>query len=106
MARLIDADALKKCTCDWCNTHYSDEPCEPSDCIEMLRIDGQPTVDAVEVVHGEWTAIEDDWNMETIYQCSVCKEEFVTIDGTPAENLWNYCPNCGAKMDGERREGE
>lgn len=47
--RLIDANALKKCTCEWCNTHYSDEPCEPSECIEMLRIDAQPTVDAVEV---------------------------------------------------------
>ena len=64
-----------------------------------------PTVDAVPVVHGDWTAIEDDWNEETIYQCSVCKEEFVTIDGTPPENLWNYCPNCGAKMDGGNENG-
>ena len=47
----------------------------------------------------EWEEIEDDWNMETIYKCSACKEEFVTIDGTPADNLWNYCPNCGARMD-------
>ena len=47
---------------------------------------------------GEWTVIEDDWNEETIYQCPICKEEFVTIDGTPADNLWNYCPACGADM--------
>lgn len=64
-----------------------------------------PTVDAVEVVHGEWTTIEDDWMMDTIYKCSVCKEEFVTVDGTPAENLWNYCPNCGALMDGGNEDG-
>ena len=69
-------------------------------CGVMHTIAVTPTVDAVEVVHGEWTTIEDDWTMDTIYKCSVCKEEFVTIDGTPAENLWNYCPNCGAKMDG------
>lgn len=62
-------------------------------------------VDPVEVVHGDWTIIEDDWNDDTVYQCSVCKEEFVTIDGTPAENLWNYCPNCGAKMDGGNEDG-
>ena len=55
--------------------------------------------------HGEWTTIEDDWNEETIYKCSVCKEEFVTIDGTPPENLWNYCPCCGAKMDGGNEDG-
>ena len=55
---------------------------------------------------GEWEEIEDDWNMETIYKCSVCKEEFVTIDGTPAENLWNYCPHCGAKMMPQPPKGE
>ena len=55
--------------------------------------------------HGEWTTIEDDWNEETIYQCSVCKEEFVTIDGTPPENLLNYCTHCGAKMDGGNENG-
>lgn len=23
------------------------------------------------------------------------------MDGTPAENLYNYCPHCGKKMDAE-----
>lgn len=59
-----------------------------------------PTVDAQLVAHGEWTACEDDWNEETIYTCSVCNEDFLTVDGTPAQYLWNYCPNCGAKMQG------
>ncbi len=59
------------------------------------------TVDAVEVVHGEWAIFEDGWNSEVIYECSVCKEAFVTLDGEPMEKLWNYCPNCGAKMDGD-----
>ena len=54
----------------------------------------------------EWEEIEDDWNMETIYKCSACKEEFVTIDGTPADNLWNYCPHCGAKMTPQPPKGE
>ena len=55
---------------------------------------------------GEWEEIEDDWSMETIYKCSACKEEFITIDGTPADNLWNYCPNCGAKMMPQPPKGE
>lgn len=62
------------------------------------EIDNAPDVDAVEVVHGVWDVIEDDYAMETIYRCSVCKEDFVTVDGTPEENLWNFCPNCGADM--------
>ena len=54
----------------------------------------------------EWEEIEDDWSMETIYKCSACKEEFVTIDGTPSDNLWNYCPHCGAKMLPQPPKGE
>lgn len=46
---------------------------------------------------GKWIEQDDEYN-DTIYQCSVCGEEFVTIEGTPADNLWNYCPNCGARM--------
>lgn len=60
-----------------------------------------PTVNAVPVVHGEWSVIEDDWEDEVCYECSICKKEFATLDETPVENLWNYCPNCGAKMDGD-----
>lgn len=63
------------------------------------HIDAAPDVEAVPVVHGEWKVIEDCYLLDTIYQCSACKEEFVTIDGTPAENLWKYCPYCGAIMD-------
>ena len=48
--RLIDADALKRDICKYCNDVYSDEPCEPSDCEHMRIIDSQPTIDAVEVV--------------------------------------------------------
>lgn len=48
--RLIDANALKRWTCEWCNKTRPEEPCEPSDCAVMLFYDGQPTVDAVEVV--------------------------------------------------------
>lgn len=51
----------------------------------------------VEEKIGKWIEQDDEYN-DTIYQCSVCGEEFVTIEGTPADNLWNYCPNCGALM--------
>ena len=56
-----------------------------------------PAADVQEVRHGRW--IEQEADMDTIYECSVCGEPFVTLEGTPADNLWNYCPNCGAKMD-------
>lgn len=75
------------------------------DAIEQAYKNGYEAGKRDAVKHGEWTVIEDDWTMDTIYQCSVCKEEFVTIEGTPADNLWHYCPNCGAKMDGGNEDG-
>lgn len=55
-----------------------------------------PTVDAVEAVHGRWEWFDDEEC--GLYRCSCC----CGAVGYPT----NYCPNCGAKMDGERREGE
>ena len=60
-------------------------------------IDEQPTVDAVEVVHGEWEMCEGDWNEETIYKCLNCGSEFLSMYGYDLD--WNYCPNCGARME-------
>lgn len=109
--RLIDANALLLEIEEELQYESPRFTAEQNKLIDMgLRIAAKdirhrPTVDAVPVVHGEWVTLEDDWTLDTIYQCSVCKEEFVTIDGTPAENLWNYCPHCGAKMmDGDGNE--
>lgn len=44
MARMIDADELKRRMCDLCNRDYSDEPCDPSDCIFIRAIDESPTL--------------------------------------------------------------
>lgn len=58
--------------------------------------------DAVRVKHGRW--VEKDNNYDTYYDCSVCGESFVFIDGSPIDNLYSYCPNCGAKMDEKETE--
>jgi hypothetical protein len=57
------------------------------------------TVDAVEVVHGEWE------KQQGIYSCSICGKACPYDVQADVIVYWpcNYCPNCGAKMDGERR---
>ena len=76
-----------------------DRCCEPFEeepvwrLIEKLK--NAPTVEAVEVVHGKWKTI---WNgtdsRGNVVKCSVCGyKKFDTTD--------HYCPNCGAKMDGD-----
>lgn len=52
----------------------------------------------VELPHAEWVEDEDMYG-EPIYRCSNCHERFVLEEGTPADNNYSYCPNCGAKMD-------
>ena len=49
-----------------------------------------PTVDAVEVVHGRWITDE-----KGVIYCEKCRH----IDDYAS--VHNYCPNCGAKMDGD-----
>lgn len=61
-------------------------------------IQDAPAADVVPVVHGHWIE-QEDGNLDTYYICSACKEDFYLIAGTPCENLYNYCPSCGAKMD-------
>ena len=58
----------------------------------FCEIDNAPTVDAVEVVHGRWTMLK-----YPLTQCSACGG----VRNCESERNWNYCPNCGAKMDGD-----
>lgn len=82
--RLIDADEFFK---DFTEL----EPYE--------HISHEYDIDAVEVKHGEWI-VDDEF-----IDCSVCRRE--KWSRVPFESLvkrFRYCPKCGARMDGERRD--
>lgn len=49
---------------------------------------------------GHWIE-KDGFDGDTYYDCSECGESFCLIDGTPTDNLYNFCPNCGADMRGD-----
>ena len=53
-----------------------------------------PTADVAPVVHGRWIE-KEKCTFGIMYDCSLC-ENRILDNGHP----WNYCPNCGAKMDG------
>lgn len=59
-------------------------------------IEEAPAVDAVPVVHGEW--IEKVGRAK----CSVCADECWADSAME----YSYCPNCGAKMDKERKDND
>lgn len=64
-------------------------------------INGIPATDVAPVRHGRWEDSTDEWLGTDVYTCSKCRESYVLLEGTPKENLWHYCPNCGAKMESE-----
>lgn len=52
-----------------------------------------PAADVAPVVHGEWC-----WEGK-FKACSRCGS-YVEWNETLGANFWNFCPYCGAKMDG------
>ena len=63
-------------------------------------INVQPTIDAVEVVHGRWKKANNR-PKSYIRVCTVCgKEAYFCGEGCS----YKFCPNCGAKMDGDGKD--
>ena len=59
-----------------------------------------PAADVAEVRHGEWIeGAEHFTNGFYEAECSECGNYIRWNEGNSGE--WNYCPNCGAKMDGK-----
>ena len=99
--RLIDANALKAKLYSLLKIEEA-----PPMFIEGLETalavaDVAPTIDAVPVVHGRW--VKANGMMPPEYHgrkcCSVC-DAFALSDFYGRERLSDFCPNCGAKMDG------
>lgn len=53
------------------------------------------------VAHGEWVGTADGYaDGELVYDMWSCSECGYDADGAEEKPDWNYCPNCGVKMDG------
>ena len=64
------------------------------------RITEQPIIAPESLVkHGKWVHNENYESWSEKYICSVCHRNALS-DGDYRHTLSNYCPNCGAKMDG------
>ena len=95
--RMISADEVLEVLCNYCP---DDIQCPVGGCAEFQRIRRLLTVDTVEVVHGRWefshtTTVEKF----AVVKCSNCGHEAFAIANYVKDG--HYCPNCGAKMDGD-----
>jgi hypothetical protein len=74
----------------------------------MLVAENTPTADVVEIRHGHWQN-ENQRPKTSKFICSVCGGLAYYIQPN-RDRAWikhcpyKHCPNCGAIMDGERKE--
>ena len=87
MARYIDADKVKAYLHEE-DFNTPDERWKPEREFAKM-IDATPTADVVEVRHGEW-----EQHRLRNPRCSLCNSYNIEKS--------RYCPNCGARMDGEK----
>lgn len=93
MARYVDAEIIEKTLWNLLRGYrHTKEICAVKNCI--LEIEETPTADVQEVKHGEWRYNRGQAPGEPLYYCSLC------IDGGSDWGKDNFCPHCGAKMDG------
>lgn len=65
-------------------------------------LDDIPAADVVPVVHGRWTTkhyIDGIFEGTNFDECSACGYQRV-FDDPALKTRYDYCPRCGAKMDG------
>lgn len=71
---------------------------EPSQYIEALS-----AADVAPVVHARWIYEKETLATSSGYCCSACRQPRWISPDVP--EAFKYCPKCGAKMDGERKDG-
>ena len=67
----------------------------------VSRLERLPSADVMPVRHGCWIEQQPKYNL---YKCSACEKVcFAELLGDQVV-LYDYCPNCGARMDGGNNE--
>lgn len=66
-------------------------------------VERQPYVDAEPVRHAKWVHMKDyDSLIDSTWMCSSCNGKvYMSLDDSPNDHGFTYCPMCGAKMDVE-----
>jgi rubrerythrin len=99
--RPIDADELKKAIGSYVvddaklsfNKLYENE-----DLLKVYQlVTAMPTIDVEPIKHGKWIKADSQQYFRKHYPAFTCSECGQRKD---SQKTWNYCPNCGARMQG------
>ena len=99
----ITKDTLKETLIDWsCDASYIEV--ETKWALEEIK--NIPAADVAPIIHGRWMPDNEDikWGNSLIkYSCSNCKKRAYWDKEQYKFILFEYCPFCGARMDGEAK---
>lgn len=99
--RMIDADALKSKLMITTNTAFYSDYCNgycDARKVDLDAIDAAPTIEP-KVRQGRWIPLQG-WSNTGIAKCSVCGNTLDMGGVNAGRGDANFCPNCGARMDG------
>ena len=91
MSEYVKLKTARGIVCSACEEFALPGGC-PEDCAWMRRLK-ENAADVAPVVHGQWLDNED------YMFCSICGIQWNYCDNDT--KTFNYCPNCGARMDGD-----
>lgn len=96
MDEYISRETTVKAFCEKCKGYYEGHCVHRGEC-DVDVIQTAPAADVQPVKHGRWINV-DMLKESKHWKCSCCKGIIET--GYYCYNCYyNYCPNCGAKMD-------
>lgn len=108
MAEYIDREAVQKAfrlICKNPDKRYQKGMQDTIDCLVPEVLAGIPTADVQPVKRGKWDTHDvvkvlcSGKTLDGFCQCEACGDVFPL-----AYSEYNYCPNCGARMDGEQND--
>ena len=96
MAEYIEREAIMKFPIrkDQCDKEHANEHFIFGIESVLEYVENLPAADVAPVVHGRWIE-QEKYTFGTMYDCSICGNRILDNG-----HSWNYCPNCGAMMDG------
>ena len=102
--RLIDAEPIEKFITDGLNEKDKTKNFGYDGVSILTEITYAPTVDAEPVRHGHW--VNPHWrNANYCCDCSECHAEAMHEKfGWHKSGIYHICPNCGAKMDENKKD--
>lgn len=67
------------------------------------KIKAMPAAGVQPIKYGRWEYYKNNGIFDT-HKCTLCGEKYEMYMDIEPTTIYKYCPNCGARMDGEQNE--